>query len=106
MPRVLLLAALLCIGGCAGERIASPRAGNAPRVRLGQDCGTAGCPQPALVMLDGRRYPGPVAATPLARLDVDRIAHLEVVRGPEAVRRFGPGTEAGVLVVTTRAPAS
>jgi len=67
------------------------------------DCGGWGArpnQSPALFVVDGRVVPVP----PGARLPIDpaQVRHIEILKGAEAIRRFGTAAEHGVVLITTR----
>ena len=57
----------------------------------------SGGPEP-MFMVDGVRIPAGRADT----IDPESIENVEVIKGAEAVRRFGEGAREGVVIITTR----
>ena len=69
---------------------------------------------PALFVLDGVKLglhsDGTVdheaAQRVLSKLDPNRIESIEVLKGPDAIARFGPGAHAGAVLIQTRPDSS
>jgi hypothetical protein len=75
---------------------------------LRRDRGTGGR-EPPIYILDGRRVvidtsacANPPPGIPLLTRIPDDIAGIQVMRGDEAVERYGPGAARGVVIITTR----
>lgn len=55
-----------------------------------------------LYILDGKPMPGSKGKSSLEALDINSIKSIEVVRGPNAIKLFGPEAAGGAIVITTK----
>jgi len=94
--RALLCAAALTLLACGAERAGGPVARAAPVPTLD----LAAVDPATLVVLDGVALP---PGSPKRRLSIagDRVASVELLRGPTAVARFGREASGGAVVITT-----
>jgi hypothetical protein len=74
------------------------------RIRIGDCPGQPRAPiTPALFVVDGQVVtPGPGLTLP--GIDPDRIADIQILRGPQAVELYGPAASSGVVLITLKHP--
>jgi len=83
---------ILVSGGCAADHLTAPPQPSARTVRV------AGSGSP-LYVIDGQVYTGDAAGR---SVDPDRIANVEIVKGPRAVELYGERAVDGVVIITTK----
>jgi TonB-dependent SusC/RagA subfamily outer membrane receptor len=83
---------ILVSGGCAADHLTAPPQPSARTVRV------AGSGSP-LYVIDGQVYTGDAAGR---AVDSDRIANVEIVKGPRAVELYGERAADGVVIITTK----
>lgn len=83
---------ILVSGGCAADHLTAPAQPSARTVRV------AGSGSP-LYVIDGQVYTGDAAGR---AVDPDRVANVEIVKGPRAVEMYGERAADGVVIITTK----
>ena len=88
---------MIFTAACATERMAAPERAAQPAAVVG----TAAL-LPLLYVVDGVRLPRDV----IPALSASQVASVEVIKGRAALKRFGADASYGVVLITTKPPAS
>jgi hypothetical protein len=107
LRRIALISAITLVTACAPDRAAAPP--NGPEARPASaavvlDGGTLGVPVSALLIVDGEVLGtfAELGADSVARIPLDRVTTVQVLRGDAALERHGRRGVDGVVLITNR----
>jgi hypothetical protein len=106
LRRIALISAITLVTACAPDRAAAPP--NGPETRPASAAvvmgGYTGVPASALLIVDGEVLGtfAELGADSVARIPLDRVTTVQVLRGDAALERHGRRGVDGVVLITNR----